>query len=332
MREEKQETTGGLVSVIIPVYNVKAYLERSVNCVLSQTYPDLDIILVDDGSTDGSGELCDTLASGDERIRAFHRENGGAAASRNAGLDAARGGFIAFVDADDFIRPDMLERMMRVQSETDADIVTAGFERVPEETDAQALIKAEKKPEENYTCIEKKDLMEQLFERDVEIVVLWNKLYRRKVFTNVRFPEGRTFEDFYAAHRLLWNCDRMACMDAVLYFYVERTGSVSRAISRGKITDSVEGHEDRVLFFRERIPEQAALAESAMLKNMKWRFSELAAQGAHDDCLWFSSLCGEVMERLRIAPAEEGIRMLTKAPERYYRRIRMKNSIRRLLQ
>ena len=330
-KEQNENPKDALISVIIPVYNVKAYLARCVNSVMTQTYPHLEIFLVDDGSTDGSGELCDSLASGDERIRVIHRENGGAAAARNAGLDAAQGTYIAFADADDFLRPEMLERMCCVREETDADLVVGGFVRVQQDAEVKDVFSEHPLKEEEAVCIEGADILKQLTERDTETVVLWNKLYRREVFADVRFPEGRTFEDFYAAHRVLWNCQRVVYMKSVLYFYAERTDSVSRAMSRGKILDSVEGHEERVRFFREKAPELNGMAEDAMQENMKWRFSELAAQGAKDDCLWFAALCKEKADQLNIAYSDPEMKDMLESPRKYYGKLRVKMKIKRML-
>ncbi|MBQ6733893.1 MAG: glycosyltransferase [Lachnospiraceae bacterium] len=328
--ENSEHKDQGMISVIMPVYNVKDYLERSVRSVAAQTFRNLEIILVDDGSTDGSGELCESLASEDRRIRVIHRENGGAASSRNTGLDEARGGYIAFADADDFLHPQMLERLLKIQEKEDADIVAAGFLRVPEEADPEECFAQETLPEENvYICVEEQDVMKQLFERDILTVVLWNKLFRREVFHGIRFPEGRTFEDFFVMHRLLWNCRRIVYTDDVLYFYAERGESVSRKMSRSKILDSLDGHEDRIVFFRENIPEMAAMAEASMLRNMKWRFSVLAKQRAREDCRWFAKVCAEKLEQLHPEPQDREIILLTTAPDRYYRRLRIKETARR---
>ena len=328
MKEKEEE----LISVIIPVYNVKAYLERCVNSVLTQTYRHLEILLIDDGSTDGSASLCDSLAAREERIRVIHRENGGAAAARNTGLDTAAGELIAFADADDFLHPELYARMLRILEERDADIVTGEFLRVPQDADPEEWFAAGPLPSEaSGVCIEKSDVMRQLFERDRLTVVLWNKLFRRHVLRDVSFPEGRTFEDFFAMHHILWNCERMVYTEAAMYFYAEREESVSRSLSHAKIRDSVDGHEDRVLFFREHIPEMSEMAEAAMLENMEWRFSRLSAQGAREDCIWFSSLCREKLEKLQIRIRDDRIRRIIDSPKRYYRQLRIKQHLRKAM-
>lgn len=332
-KEQNENPKDALISVIIPVYNVKAYLARCVNSVMTQTYPHLEIFLVDDGSTDGSGELCDSLASGDERIRVIHRENGGLSVARNTALDMAQGDFIAFVDGDDFIHPDMYRCMLSAQRKTGADMVTVPFERVPQDADPEAfcLTEADEEVEVVCECMNRQEILRTMLKRDAQTVVQWNKLFCRKVLDSIRFPEGRLHEDFHVIHRELWNCDCIAQLNLPPYYYAEREGSISRRPSRSSMNDLLEGHVDSILFFRENEPALSCVAEAGMTEHMKWRFSELAAQGAKDDCLWFAALCKEKADQLNIAYSDPEMKDMLESPRKYYGKLRVKMKIKRML-
>lgn len=213
--------TEPLISIIMPVYNAAEYLKCAVDSVLHQTYNDLEVILVDDGSTDGSAGICDSF--GDPRIRVIHNEVSlGAAGARNRGLDAARGEFIAFVDADDYVHPKYIEVLYRTLTEAGADIACCGFRRTFGGAGYGDVTGGER-----VTVMSGADAaLNMVDRRSMFYVVFWNKLYRRSIWDGLRLPEGKRAEDFYISYRFLSRAKTVAITDACLYFYVQQRGSV----------------------------------------------------------------------------------------------------------
>ncbi|MDE5597488.1 MAG: glycosyltransferase, partial [Lachnospiraceae bacterium] len=215
-----------LISVIVTAYNIEAYLERSVHSICQQTYRNLEIILVDDGSTDKSGELCDRMAKEDERIRVIHKKNGGPAEARNEGMGIAAGTLIGFVDGDDYIDTDMYEKMLYAMLKEEADIAICRYRRVyhdgMRDDSIDRVILWEGQEALQY-YIEERD------EYDIQNAA-WNKLYRRRVLDNLRFPVGKWYEDIMFATKALSNADRCVYLDSACYNYIiDREGSIMNA-------------------------------------------------------------------------------------------------------
>ena len=190
-----------LVSVIIPVYNVADYLPACIESVKAQTYKEIQIILVDDGSNDGSGELCDKAATEDERITVIHRENGGLSAARNTGIAAAKGEFICFLDSDDLLDADFVERLYVIAKEKSADVVACGFVRFGDDSDIAKNNDSEKQ-EKVTEYSNKQAVREVIKERNVKSVA-WNKLYKSSLFKELKFPEGKLHEDEFFINKIL---------------------------------------------------------------------------------------------------------------------------------
>ena len=234
------------VSIIVPVYNVEVYLERCVKSIINQTYTNIEILLVDDGSTDKSGILCDELAECDERIAVFHKENGGLSDARNNGIDRAAGEYLLFVDSDDYIHPQMVEALYRAQSQTGADLVTCDYTR---ELDDISKI-------QDYSSLDVKSFGRDEAMNNVSLngihVMAWNKLYKKKLFENIRYPKGRIHEDEWILHHLLWECEKVAVISEKLYFYTYRDDSIIGQFSIRNIEDGRYAYEDRVQFVAEK--------------------------------------------------------------------------------
>ena len=239
------------VSIIIPVYNVERYLDRCVESVLRQTYPDFEVLLIDDGSTDHSGTLCDQWAEKDPRVRVTHKENRGVSAARNIGLDSANGEYIAFVDSDDYIAADMVQKLYHALKANHADLSICRFYFADENGDPL--------PDKNldspiidevlsgYEAIQK--LVE---EHGWYYHVVWNKLYRRSLFSEIRFPEGIICgEDAYIAHRLFGNCTRVASIRDACYYYTQRAESVTHRRSFQTLLNDTGSFLDRAVYCHE---------------------------------------------------------------------------------
>ena len=205
------------ISVIVPVFNVAGYLPQCVDSILSQDYGNLEVILIDDGSTDGSGEICDRYAALDSRVRAIHQKNGGAAAAKNAGLRLATGEYLAFADSDDYLEPGAYGFLMKVLLETGADAVQGSFREVYRNRAEEQRISEE--------ILEGYDYLLR-FPKDFSCALLWNKLYRRALFDGVFFEEGHKIDDEYFTYQGFLQPRKVVRMDRVVYNYRKRASSV----------------------------------------------------------------------------------------------------------
>ena len=213
-----------LISVVIPVYNVERYLQRCLNSVVSQTYKNLEIILVDDGSTDLSGKICDEWASKDNRIVVIHKTNGGLSSARNTGLDVAKGRYIAFVDSDDYVEKDYVKTLVKVLEEEKVDVAVCGFWYLYKNHLEQKGYSG--------TCI----LMSQIdylqfFLTDWTCGLIWNKIFKRKVVNGIWFEEGHIIDDEFFTYKAIINCNRVALFEDPLYYYRMRATSVMSSSS-----------------------------------------------------------------------------------------------------
>lgn len=205
------------ISVIVPVYNVAGYLPQCVDSILSQDYGNLEVILIDDGSTDGSGEICDRYAALDSRVRAIHQKNGGAAAAKNAGLRLATGEYLAFADSDDYLEPGAYGFLMKVLLENGADAVQGSFREVYRNRAEEQRISEE--------ILEGYDYLLR-FPKDFSCALLWNKLYRRALFDGVFFEEGHKIDDEYFTYQGFLQPRKVVRADRIVYNYRKRASSV----------------------------------------------------------------------------------------------------------
>jgi len=244
-----------LISVIVPVYNVEKYLERCVVSLLRQTYKTLEIILVDDGSTDASPKMCDAFAKKDGRIKVVHKKNGGLSDARNAGLRAASGTYIGYVDSDDWIEEDMYERMYRSCVENDAQLCVCRYFR-------EYANRTEGGGSADCVVLSREELLRIYIgghERYVIYNSVWSKLFRRTLVEGVEFPKGRNSEDIMYTTRAFCKLERAVYLDACLYHYVlDREGSIMN-VSRGE-----RMFRDELPFWREHI----ALIGASVSKEM----------------------------------------------------------------
>lgn len=240
-----------LISVIVPIYNTRPWLEECVQSILDQQFGGrFEVILVDDGATDGCAELCDAFAAKDTRVRVFHQENQGLSAARNTGIDAARGRYFAFVDADDILKPGYLQKLFDACEAADAYMAVCAVEDVNEDGTSQDPPEYTM-PAEAGTFVGK-DLLNRFYAPNgTYYTVAWNKLYRAEVWKLLHYPEGRLHEDDFVAHRLFWRCDKVVCLDEPLYCYRLRKGSICRTEMKPEAFDAVDGLADRYRFLVE---------------------------------------------------------------------------------
>lgn len=234
-----------VISVIVPIYNVKEYLERCVESIITQTYEKMEIILVDDGSTDGCRELCDSYKNKDKRIKVIHQENQGLSGARNAGIDIARGKYIVFIDSDDFIATSFVEKLYSICLKYNADIAICDY--------LQGNYKEFPLYRQgNVLCLEAQDMLEKWHSVYTRIeTVAWNKMYKRSVFDSpkVRYPKGLLHEDVMTTHLCVYNCKRIAILKEKLYMYFVRDNSINQTMSPKRIQDIIYVNEQRYLWF-----------------------------------------------------------------------------------
>lgn len=219
-----------LISVIVPVYNVEQYLPRCVDSILAQTYRNLEVILVDDGTKDASDKICDAYAARDARIRVIHKENGGLSSARNAGIDIARGEYLGFVDSDDWIEPEMYETMLRMALEEDVKLVCAGRYDVSSTTGEKKVGLCPPRRE----VITGEELVGRIFRWDNIDSAAWDKLYHRSLFRQIRYPLGKIVEDVPVTYLIALDAGKIGMCDRAFYNYYHRPGSITTASVSGK--------------------------------------------------------------------------------------------------
>ncbi|MFR2264579.1 MAG: glycosyltransferase family 2 protein [Clostridium sp.] len=235
------------ISIIVPVYNVEKYLKRCIDSILNQSFTNFELILVDDGSTDNSGKIIDEYAIKDERIKVIHKENGGQGSARNRGLDIAKGNYIGFVDSDDWIHKDMYKCMYKIINEDNTDIVQVGHNMVEEYTkDKRCNIN-----NLNIICID--NIIEKFADcNSFEVLPLIfpvNKLYRRELWKNLRFPEGKFAEDLRIIYKIYDITTKYKIIDYNFYNYYMSLNSSTRGEFNIKKLEDLEAWEEMFQFF-----------------------------------------------------------------------------------
>lgn len=229
------------ISIIVPIYNVEKYLQRCIDSILKQTFKDFELILVDDGSPDKCGEICDEYKKKDSRVRVIHKENGGLSDARNAGLDIAKGDYIGFVDSDDFINKNMYQVLYEAIINTRAEVSQCKFKYFSNESE----IKEINYGDEEYKLYRNTEAIESVIENEILNVNVWNKLYSRHLFKDIRFPKGKIHEDEFVTYKLFFYSNRICYVNKELYYYFNNSQGIMRSNSILKKLDWIEAIEER---------------------------------------------------------------------------------------
>lgn len=224
------------ISVIVPVYKVEKYINKCIDSILEQTFIDFELLLVDDGSPDNCGAICDTYAQRDKRVKVIHKENGGLSDARNVALDVMQGEYVFFVDSDDWITNDALETMYSALRRTGAEVATGNIISVYEDGKEKTLYS----PTSVETILKGEELLTTLLRPNA-----CNRLYKAEIFKNLRYPVERLYEDAFVYHKILAQIDSMVLTGKCSYFYLVRNGSIMNSKYNIKFTDIVDAVYDR---------------------------------------------------------------------------------------
>ncbi|MBR3402348.1 MAG: glycosyltransferase family 2 protein [Parasporobacterium sp.] len=243
-----------LVSVIIPVYNVEPYLKEALDSVLDQSYQNLEIILIDDGSTDRSGKICDDYSETDDRIRVIHQENKGLSSARNKGLDLMHGELVAFLDPDDAYQPDYVRAMLNAMTREQADLVQC---RYTNHKTTRKMIRSGRdriRPCAQQGLYDRRNALRSLADGTIDVFV-WNKLYQRRLWKDIRFPEGHNFEDIGITYQIIDACRSIYVLDQPLYLHRKRPDSITDDCSWDNIRDRIIANSRFNSFIQSNIPD-----------------------------------------------------------------------------
>lgn len=237
-----------LISVIVPVYKVEEYLRRCIDSIINQTYKNLEIILVDDGSPDNCGKICDEYAKKDDRINVIHKENGGLSDARNAGIDIANGKYITFIDSDDYVSEDYVEFLYSLIKENNADIsmgkhfIIYKNDIINTGTDLKNILKP------------KEALEKMLYSNDLDVSA-WAKLYKKELFQNIKYPKGRLYEDAATTYKLIDKSKIIAFYSKPIYYYVIRDNSITNHNFNERKFELIDSTKEMCEYVNEKYPE-----------------------------------------------------------------------------
>ena len=266
-----------LISVIVPVYNVEPYLRKCVDSILNQTYRNLEVILVDDGSPDGCPAICDEYAEMDHRVRVIHKENGGLSDARNAGMAVMNGDYLSFVDSDDLLPVNAIETLHRIAVEENADLVIGGHNRFEDtpltNTDTELFVK-------RWTPVE---AMADMLRNGC---ASWARLYRRELHQSILFPVGEINEDEAIVLPLLERCKTVAVTNEVVYYYRCRPESITTAVFNRKKMSWVKHCRDNLAFIRKKYPHLEYYAIARYQDSILWLLSEICLQKSGFELEW----------------------------------------------
>lgn len=264
-----------LISVIVPVYNVEAFLSKCVDSILAQTYRNLEVILVDDGTKDASDKICDAYAEKDSRVRVIHKANGGLSSARNAGIDIAKGEYLAFVDSDDWIEQQTYEWLTDLAQKYEVKLVCAGRYDVDSETGAKTRGLCPPREE----VISGEELVRRIFLWDNIDSAAWDKLYHRSLFREIRYPFGKVCEDVPTTYRIALDAGKAAMCDKPVYNYLHRPGSITTASVSPKTFHYCEHTETIYPWILKNRPSLAAEAEYLRVRALVYNLTTLDLAG-----------------------------------------------------
>lgn len=257
------------ISIIIPVYKVEEYLPKCLDSIVRQTYTNLEIILVDDGSPDKCGEICDKYAKEDSRIKVIHKENAGVARARNDGIEIATGDYISFIDSDDWIAENTYEILYNGLKEYDADCSVGGCVTV---IDKEGVLAPQERVRNGVNCVSAQEAMKGVLLKGSAV---WNRLFKREIFREIRFPLGRVNDDEVVALHAYAECKNIVFLDEDTYYYRIRSNSITTSKFSLRNVDCYYNSADNLEFVRKVCPELTPCGEFKFIKAMLYSYVNL---------------------------------------------------------
>ena len=274
------------ISVIVPIYKTQKYLHKCVDSILAQTHRNLEVILVDDGSPDSCGTICDTYAQTDPRVVVIHKKNGGLSAARNAGMAVAKGRFLMFVDSDDLLPPDSVQTLLDLALSEDAELVIGAHDRFEETMPPPA------KTSPSHQCLSSTEAMADMFRNGCSA---WARLYRKEIHDGIPYPAGQINEDEAIMLQILERCDRIVQTEKIVYHYRCRPESITTAAFSPKKLAWKEHFAANLCYIRKHHPELEVGAAVRYRDSLLWSLTEIAL--SDDD---FTPLIEELRQELRL--------------------------------
>lgn len=236
-----------LISIIIPVYKVEKYLSRCIESVMAQTYRNIEILLIDDGSPDKCPEICDNYADKDPRIKVVHKKNGGLSDARNAGITLAEGKYISFLDSDDYVHPRMYQELLHILKKEEADVSFCNLNRVySEEYELNDI------QDGTLHIYSGKQAVKNILDKNLHVVsvIACGKLYKKELFESIRFPVGKLHEDEFTTYKIFYKCTKVVFMDKGYYYYFQRDDGIMGTRKKVFSADGLEAYEQMGDFFQ----------------------------------------------------------------------------------
>ncbi len=261
-----------LISIIVPIYNIEKYIEECIKSILCQTYSKIEILLINDGSTDRSGEICQNYAQIDSRVKVFIKENGGLSSARNYGMEYARGDYYLFVDGDDTIEEDMCQILLEILKKEKAEIVISSMHR------GEGKRKKGKIQRYNSESAIKQMLKEKTFNTSA-----WGKLFRKEVFDGIYFPEHKIYEDLATIYKVFHKAEKIIFYNVPLYYYRKREGSIMQQPFHEKKLDMIGISKEQIEFLKEFYPGLERVAYNRLVRYCISFFKELAQSGEREN-------------------------------------------------
>ncbi len=259
-----------ILSIVVPIYNVEKYLSRCLDSLINQTLKEIEIILVNDGSTDKSGEICHFYAQKDKRIKLYSKINGGLSDARNYGIKKATAAVIGFVDSDDYVDIDMFRVLLELKKESSAEIAVGGVKMVSNDEKEYQIRSLEKEAVYN-----RHDAMEELLKSKRITNSVCNKLFDKVLFEGIEFPFGKLYEDEYVTYRLFDRANKIAMTNTVFYYYRSSPNSITHKMFTEKEFDRIYASEIKVDYIRENYPDLVALAQRYLVYDCVMALSKM---------------------------------------------------------
>ena len=243
-----------LISVVVPLYNVEKYLPYSIEQIINQTYTNLEIILVNDGSTDNSKLICERYKNKDKRIKLINQQNKGLSVARNVGIENATGDYISFIDSDDIISIKFYEVLYKLLVETNSDIAECVFKEISEQDVFNNKYDLDNTNDLSYSIVDLLGAFHRIHNEKISVIrkasIVCNKLYKKNLFDDIRFPEGKRYEDDFTIYKIINKINQLVSTEKVLYYYVQRENSIMHQPFSLKRLDALEAYDNHVEFFK----------------------------------------------------------------------------------